>query len=275
MGWDGINPFQFRFPFTHLILNLSTNDDDDIHLQIHLQIQIQIQIQLKTLTVVLKNLIDPAKGGIAGEGGLKYRTLKVDNPKLKARLFCSSNNDNNNNNNDNNYVMELLTNSALVGMTRREHVLVMDEAPSDAIRDVIGLRVLPAFTNTISKIASTIENNNNNKNNKNNSNSHNKKKAKLTTAEQNNSNNSNVNNAVVAPTEKLSEKQIARRELEEKKRREREADKVHRKQTRAQIAADKLVRETDPNWKPAVSAAADKTGTGLQSFRDRHGECNE
>jgi len=72
--------------------------------------------------------------------------------------------------------------------------------------------------------------------------------------------------------EKLSEKQIARRELEKKKQLEKEMDKQHRLNTKAQIAADKLVRETDENWKPAVSAAADKTGTGIQTFRDRHGE---
>jgi len=209
---------------------------------------------LKTLTVVLKNLIDPAKGGIVGEGGLKYRTLKVDNPKLKARIFCSSNN---------NDVMDLLTNSTLIGMTRRENVLIMDEAPSDAIRDVIGLRVLPALTTTLSK----IEKNNSS------SSSSTHKKAKLT--EQNSVVTNNTSSSNIVVPEKLSEKQIARRELEEKKRQEREADKQHRKATRAQIAADKLVRETDPNWKPAVSAAADKSGTGLQSFRDRHGECNE
>merc|ERR1719491_1243086 len=98
-----------------------------------------------------------------------------------------------------------------------------------------------------------------------------KKKAKLLLAEHN-----SVSNTKVTPpppiVEKLSEKQLARRELEKKKQLEKEMDKQHRLNTKAQLAADKLVRETDENWKPAVSAAADKTGTGIQTFRDRHGE---
>merc|ERR1712238_462465 len=96
------------------------------------------------------------------------------------------------------------------------------------------------------------------------------KKAKLLLAEHH-----GVSNTKTPPppvVEKLSEKQIARRELEQKKQLEKEMDKQHRLNTKAQIAADKLVRETDENWKPAVSAAADKTGTGIQTFRDRHGE---
>ena len=74
------------------------------------------------------------------------------------------------------------------------------------------------------------------------------------------------------PGEKLSLKQIARREAEIKKLKEKEQDKLHRKNTKAQIAEDKKTRETDENWKPKVSAAADKSGAGIQTFRDRHGE---
>merc|ERR1740130_2187686 len=74
------------------------------------------------------------------------------------------------------------------------------------------------------------------------------------------------------PGEKLSLKQIARREAEIKKLKEKQQDKLHRQKTKAQIAEDKKTRETDENWKPRVSAAADKSGAGIQTFRDRQGE---
>eukprot|EP00536_Pseudo-nitzschia_multiseries_P011406 jgi/Psemu1/289663/fgenesh1_pg.386_\ len=152
---------------------------------------------LKTLGIVLKNLIDPAKGGASGDAGLKYRTLKLDNPKIRARLFCSSSQ-------IEGCVRDLLTDASLVGMS---------ETP---------------------------------------------------TAE--------GNRVTLQLEQRLSEKQKARRLREEKERLEKEQDKLHRQKTRAQIRADKHVRLHDENWKPTVSAAADKSGTGLQTFRDRHGE---
>merc|ERR1712238_226033 len=143
------------------------------------------------------------------------------------------------------------------------NILVMETVPSPSIQQHIQERVLPALTTTQSEINSKMmaaEDENK---------SH--KKAKLLLAEHN-----SVTNTKPTPSapmvEKLSEKQIARRELEQKKQLEKEMDKQHRLNTKAQIKADKLVRETDENWRPAVSAAADKTGTGIQTFRDRHGE---
>jgi len=228
----------------------------------------QKQDCLKTLVVVLKNIIDPKKGGLAvsseeedgNDEGLKYRTLKLENPKLKARLLCSS---------SDTYVLDLLQDPNLVGMTNSSSsssILVMAAPPSPTIRDIIGLRVLPAIhtlqatmAQQITKAATTEGTANNHH-----------KKAKLfatmTTTE----------NYKQAPTaEKLTEKQQARRLMEHKLQHEKHQEKLYRQRTQAQIKADKLVRETDENWKPAVSAAADKTGTGLQSFRDRHGETDE
>jgi predicted lipid-binding transport protein (Tim44 family) len=75
-----------------------------------------------------------------------------------------------------------------------------------------------------------------------------------------------------APLEKLSEKQKARRLLEEKERKEKEIARLHRKKTAAQIKQDKWVRANDPNWKSGVSAAMAKSGSGIETFRDRHGE---
>lgn len=213
---------------------------------------------LKTLAVVLKNLIDSSKGGVAGETGLKYRTLKLDNAKLKARLFCTSNN----------CVSNLLQDRSLVGMTMATTgtSLTMVDAPSPTIRDVIGLKVLPAISTAQRDIATKMEKASGNGGSA-------TKKAKLTE----HNDNSQITVVVAAAplfvpsNEKLSEKQKARILMEEKERVEKEREKAYRKATRAKIAADKLVRQTDENWKPSVSAAADKTGTGLLSFRDRHG----
>jgi len=224
---------------------------------------------LKTLTVVVKNLVDANKGCLMGEDGLKYRTLKLDNPKLKSRLFPSSS--------SSKVVMDLLMDSTHVGMKPKRrlkrdvdiNMLVMENAPSPAIQEHIRGHILPTITATqadinIKMMAAAATKEHENK-------SH--KKAKLLLAEHSNSvTNTKPTPSVIPPVEKLSEKQIARRELEKKKQLEKEQDKQHRLNTKAQIAADKLVRETDENWKPAVSAAADKTGTGIQTFRDRHGE---
>jgi len=197
---------------------------------------------LKTLGVVLKNLIDGSKGGLSG-AGLKYRTLKLDNPKLRARLFCSS------------AVRELLLDPNLVGMVASEAALTMAEAPSQAIRDAIGLKVLPAVSTAQREITTKLETGSASK------------KAKLSEH-----NGPSRTATTTVPTEKLSEKQKARRMMEEKRLLEKEREKAFRKEMKAKIAADKLVRQKDENWRPSVSAAADKTGTGLLTFRDRHGE---
>ncbi|OEU13188.1 hypothetical protein FRACYDRAFT_243099 [Fragilariopsis cylindrus CCMP1102] len=215
--------------------------------------------KLKTLTVVLKNIIDPKKGGVAGEDGLKYRTLKLDNPKLKSRLFSSNEF----------YVLDLLTSSDLVGMTRmtqqeNSNILIMNDVPTQSIQDSIGLRILPALTTTQIKIALEISTTANV--------SSSNKKTKFACTDHTSLNNTSSASSSMIPGEKLSLKQIARRELELKRQKEKQQDKLHRKNTKAQIAEDKKTRETDENWKPKVSAAADKSGAGIQTFRDRHGE---
>lgn len=70
----------------------------------------------------------------------------------------------------------------------------------------------------------------------------------------------------------LTEKQKARILLEQKQAMEKEQERKERKRTSAQIKADKYVRENDPNWKPSVSAAANKNGSSMQTFRDKFGE---
>jgi hypothetical protein len=189
---------------------------------------------LKTLALVLKNLIDPSKGAAVSEG-LKYRTLKLDNPKLKARLFCSHR------------VQALLQD--IVGMVQKDSTLVLEDPPQPALVDTIAMQILPSIQTAQAKLLDDTNNANASTNGQ--QQQQHCKKPKL---------------------EALSEKQKARLLREEKLLAEKERDRLYRKQTRAQLAADKKVRLHDENWKPSVSAAADKTGTGLLTFRDRHGE---
>lgn len=72
--------------------------------------------------------------------------------------------------------------------------------------------------------------------------------------------------------EKLSEKQKARRLLEEKERAEKDEARRRRKVTSAQIKQDAYVRKHDENWTSGPSAAVHKAGTAISTFRDRHGE---
>jgi hypothetical protein len=69
--------------------------------------------------------------------------------------------------------------------------------------------------------------------------------------------------------EKLSEKHKARRLLK-KIIGSQKSKKEERKRNLKMLQQDKLVRETDPNWKPEVSSACAKSGSGLLDFRDRH-----
>jgi len=233
-------------------------------------------VQLKTLAIVLKNLFDPSKGGADGDAGLKYRTLKLDNPKIKARLFCSSQTT----------VRDLLTDASLVGMTiassstpssapgsEEDDLLVLQKAPSASAVDVLSLRVLPAVTTAQARIGSQLEAASGGTAAAAAAANH-SKKPRLGSTRTNGEGTTTTTTTTTpsVPFEQLSEKQKARRLLEEKKRLEKEQDKLHRQTTRAQIRADKHVRLHDENWKPTVSAAADKSGTGLQTFRDRHGE---
>jgi hypothetical protein len=80
------------------------------------------------------------------------------------------------------------------------------------------------------------------------------------------------NSSSVASLPELTSKQKTRKMMEEKAVLEKEAVKKARKQTVANIKADKHVRENDPNWKPAASAAAAKSGVVMNTFRDKFGE---
>jgi hypothetical protein len=78
--------------------------------------------------------------------------------------------------------------------------------------------------------------------------------------------------ASLSEGENLSEKQKARKLAEEKEAKQKLADRAARKRTVDQIKADKWTRQNDPDWKPSVSAAAEKSGDSMQIFRDKYGE---
>jgi hypothetical protein len=77
---------------------------------------------------------------------------------------------------------------------------------------------------------------------------------------------------VTQPQPQLTAKQQTRILSEKRELADKEAARVARKRTVAQIKADKHVRENDPNWKPAVSAASAKNGDTMESFRGKFGE---
>jgi PUB domain len=71
---------------------------------------------------------------------------------------------------------------------------------------------------------------------------------------------------------KLTEKQKARKLIEERETLQKVKDEQARKRTIQQLQNDKHVRANDPNWKPSVSAAAAKSGESMSTFRDKFGE---
>jgi putative protein kinase ArgK-like GTPase of G3E family len=60
--------------------------------------------------------------------------------------------------------------------------------------------------------------------------------------------------------------------LAEKEKLDKVKAKEHRKKYLALLKADKITRETNPDWKPGVLAACAKLGTGISTFRDKYGE---
>lgn len=260
--------------------------------------------KLKTLGVVLKNLIDPTKGGSSsGDDSSKYRTLKLDNAKLQTRLFCVP------------YIQELLV-SPLVGFEVVGNTLTMLDPPSPSTVDLVTQQLLPAIARAETVVVllseTTAASNKKAKFGGSSGSSGSldassssvnrmseKQRARMLLEEKERDEREQaraarkVTEAQIAADKKvrmgedgsssggagsiissssLSEKQRARMLMEEKERNERENARAARKMTEAQIAADKKVRMEDENWKPCVSAAAAKTGTGMLTFRDRHGE---
>jgi len=70
----------------------------------------------------------------------------------------------------------------------------------------------------------------------------------------------------------LSEKQKARRLLEQSKAMEQKRAKEERMKQLQLLQQDQHTRMNDPNWKPGLSAACAKSGTSISTFRDKYGE---
>jgi hypothetical protein len=169
---------------------------------------------------VVKNVLDPVKSQDA-----KYRTLKLDNAKLQAKLFSIV------------YVKDLCK---VIGFVEADGCLTIPPPESDDHK-LLALQTLlqemdRAQDELLEPPAAAATN----------------KKPRV--------------------EEKLSEKQIARRQMVEKQKVESEKAKEERKRNLKMLQQDKLARETDPNWKSGVSAACSKSGSGIMTFRDRHGE---
>ena len=208
--------------------------------------QLQIVDCLKTLKVILTNLVDPSKSG-----DIKYRTLKLENPKLQQKLFAIP------------YVKQELLQDVLgfeISSTTdtNEACLVMKTLPSDTapLR-----RCLDEITSSLAALSASVGVGSGNANVD--GTDHTKMVEPLQPSNK---------KPKLPPTEQLSEKQRARRLMEQKEQQEREKAKEERKRQVELLKQDKLVRQTDPNWKPGVSAACAKSGTGISTFRDKYGE---
>jgi hypothetical protein len=183
---------------------------------------------------------------------IKYRTLKLDNPKLSQKLLFFAKE-----------VMELLEGTCGFVSTcssgsddgGANNILQLATPPSDFTRSSILMPLLQAIgvglaqlnnsgstTTTSSDPAITLTN----------------KKPRITT---------------IAPVEEqLTGKQKARRLLEQTELLEKQKTKEHRQRQLKLLKQDKLTRETDPNWKPGLSAACAKSGSSISTFRDKYGE---
>ena len=196
-------------------------------------------IQLKLLKIVLKNLADPNKCSDP-----KYRQLKLDNEKIRTKLAVYP------------AVVSYLT---AIGFEQTTTTTTSSDSTENTATPVLKIpehvvvdtaKMHHGFTQCTKSMELL---------------------SPLSSQQQPSANNKRAS-STNSGTEKLSEKQKARRLLEEKQRLEREEAKRVRKQNVAMIQQDKYVRENDENWTSKPSAACAKTGSSISTFRDRHGE---
>jgi PUB domain len=213
---------------------------------------------LKTLKVVLNNLIDPVK-----QDNPKYRTLNLSNPKLMETLwngipylatewFQQTLG----------FVVEIKEGSA--DDTPTQFLVLPPSPPSSSSTSRLlqqsmyqtlhtnletALRLVDIDNNDTSAAAAvSVES------------SHKKAKRQQHDEEP------------PPPLESLTEKQKARRLLEQAKARDQAKAKEERARQIALLQQDKHTRIHDPNWKPGLSAACAKSGTSISTFRDKYGE---
>jgi PUB domain len=196
-------------------------------------------LQLNTLRVLLKNVADPLKSQ-----DMKYRTLKLNNPKLVQTVWNIS------------YIQTLWFEQTL-GFVLDTTTTTTTSTDSDSDTASLILVQLPADLSVYQPLltslahALAIVSHHNHPHHK---------KARTESAPTNDSD------------EKLSEKQKARRLLAEKERLEKLASKQERNRQLQMLQQDKHTRIHDPNWKPGLAAACAKSGTSISTFRDKYGE---
>lgn len=194
------------------------------------------------MKLVIKNLADPIKAQDA-----KYRQLKLDNAKVREKLLLIES------------AVNYLKAIGFAEATQDDIQVLRVENPDIAVMKAS----LAEVTNALEMVAP---------NGASFTTGAAKKPRRSSSMEEEEKKSDDPVTTTSRPPERLSEKQKARRLLEEKERKEKEIARQERRKTSAQIKQDKYVRKHDPNWKSGVSAAASKSGSGIETFRDRHGE---
>mmetsp|Transcript_16902 Transcript_16902/g.24783 ORF Transcript_16902/g.24783 Transcript_16902/m.24783 type:complete len:237 (+) Transcript_16902:143-853(+) len=209
----------------------------------------QKAVCLKLFKVIVKNLADPVKSKDP-----KYRQLRLSNEKIRSKIFpCSPSSVD---------YLKSLGFSEQVD-TDGSAFLRIDEGFSVDV-DFMSSALL-ALQNALKMVSLDINTAGSGK--------------RTTSGEEEKkspegiiSSSTNKRLAISSTSGKMSEKQRARELMEQKKKREAEEAKKIRKHNVAMLRRDKYVRENDENWKSGVSAACMKSGNGIETFRDRHGE---
>lgn len=201
---------------------------------------------LKTLRIVVKNLADPQKNADP-----KYRQLKLSNEKVKAKIApCPSGLD---------YMKAL--GFVVVIEEGGEEYLRIESSKTISISDMEAS--LAELNNAIEMLAPKepiMEE---------------KKTPDGIYRQQSSSLSAASSSASSSATGQMSEKQKANLLKEKKRQREKEEAKEARRKTSNLIKQDKYVRENDENWTSQQSAACVKSGSGINTFRDKFGENDE
>ena len=196
---------------------------------------------LKTLRVVVKNLADPQKNADP-----KYRQLKLSNEKVKAKLSpCPSAID----------YMKALGFSVVIEEDGEEYLRILSSKRISASDMEASLAELNnAIEMLVPKESSFAEE---------------KKTPEGIIIRQSSSVSTTTSGTT---TGRMTEKQKARMLMEKKREREAEEAREARRKTSSLIKQDKYVRENDDNWTSKQSAACVKSGSGINTFRDKYGE---
>ena len=204
---------------------------------------------LKTLRTVMKNLADTTKNKDP-----KYRQLKLSNAKVNATLSpCPS-------------ALEYMKAIGFIVVVQQDDAGLVDEylrLDKQNMRITDAGASLAELDHAITMLVPVNGEINNNRP---------EIVARAISAPViSSSSASNVNSSSTIPGH-ISEKEKARQLLEKKREREVQEAKEARRKTSNLIKQDKYVRENDDNWESKQSAACVKSGSGINTFRDKYGE---